>query len=572
MGKGIKRVLFVAAICLFSILMPRGIMAKDTTAISQVDVYLPDMYVYVQGDLNTEGLSARMAETDTSLYVKSAQDGNENSRGIYYHILLDTSDSVSEQQLEDMKAAIISLADSLGDADRMKVITFSNKVKVILKGGESPDQVRETLGKVKKGNKTHLFTGINALSDSIEEKREKILSGQDELVRNVGVILTDWQEVKKAGGETSREESLRKYIKTGAPLFGFCLKSSKVSLQDDMGAFLRETGGHFYLFDEEKKDQLVKLSDKLKGQKLLTLLGSSNRTYEEPKTLELIEGEKVIKKDHVYLNTSKADHEKPYITEVKQEGKNAKVLLVTFNEDVLRADNKNNYNIVKNNKKNYTVSEATYTSDSEVFQARLILNDSLSKGDYEVSVVNVTDNTNEENELTDSWTGPLKGEGALKAFYDWLGQYWIALLLVAVLLIIFAIYRYIKKHKGIMVVEDEMVLGDNLGKKQHVKNNKDNQKNIVLLISGIASETRKMETMINGSAIIGRSSICDIYFDDLTMSRQHFVLEVEQGEVYVTDLDSTSGTWLDGKELKERTKLRNGSEIRAGSVIFVVRW
>lgn len=184
----------------------------------------------------------------------------------------------------------------------------------------------------------------------------------------------------------------------------------------------------------------------------------------------------------------------------------------------------------------------------------------------------MTDNTNEENELTESWSGELDGEGALKAFYSKLGKFWAIILAIAVFAIIAVIYYVIKKHNGIMVVEDEMVLGSNMGKKQHIKHDDSATKEVVFLVSGIASEVRKMNVQINGSAIIGRSSICDVYFDDLSMSKQHFALEVEEGELYLTDLNSRNGTMIDGREAHTKERIHNGSVIEAGSVRIEIRW
>ena len=40
--------------------------------------------------------------------------------------------------------------------------------------------------------------------------------------------------------------------------------------------------------------------------------------------------------------------------------------------------------------------------------------------------------------------------------------------------------------------------------------------------------------------------MCDVYFDDAKMSRQHFSVEFSQGNIYLNDLDSTGGTYLNG--------------------------
>ena len=396
-------------------------------------------------------------------------------------------------------------------------------------------------------------------------------------MRNVAVILTDWQEIKDAGGITSQEESLKALQQTGSPMYGYCLSTANDKLQDDMGVFLRKTGGDFTLFNEKKKEtQLLKLHDKLLSDNVLQVRTSSNKTYDEEKVLELEIDNKKIKKEHLYLNRTQKDTKKPEIISVQQDKKDASVIVVTFSEDVLRADNKNNYSIKKNNKQIYTVSEATYTSESEKYQAKLVLNDKLAKGKYEVSVYNITDNTNEENELTDTWNGKLDGEGTLKAFYHTLGKFWAIILLFVILVIILGIYLYIKKHRGIMIVQDKMILGDKVENKKHIQSDQSSTKNVLLQISGIATDVKEMPVQINGSIIIGRASICDIYFDDVSMSRQHFALEVEKGEMYLTDLESTGGTTVNGVKVQPgsqgRIIVQNGSDITAGRVTFTVRW
>ena len=554
---------------------------KEEITISQTDIYMPDMAVYLTPEqkdtvYDASDVKAGLKETDTSLFVHDSERFSDSGKGIYYYVLLDVSTSISKEQFASMKRSVIRLSKTIRKQDRMQVITFGKKVKVLLKGGESSEEVEKQLNALGQEKKTHLYEGINRLSSEVETHRQSEISDKtdsEDFMRHVGVILTDWQEVKDAGGLTSQEESLKQLQKTGTPLYGYCLDSASDKVQDDMGAFLRKTGGEFQIYKAGNENkELTDLNEKLLQENMITIQSSSNKTYEEEKVLELVIGDNTVRKEHVFVSTARPDEEKPVIQSVEQEGKDPRTIVVTFSEDVSRADNKNNYSILRNGKQVYTVSEATYTAADEKYQAKLILNDNLQKGDYEISVVNVTDNTNEENELTESWSGELDGEGALKAFYSKLGKFWAIILAIAVFAIIAVIYYVIKKHNGIMVVEDEMVLGSNMGKKQHIKHDDSATKEVVFLVSGIASEVRKMNVQINGSAIIGRSSICDVYFDDLSMSKQHFALEVEEGELYLTDLNSRNGTMIDGREAHTKERIHNGSVIEAGSVRIEIRW
>lgn len=583
--RGIKVLLFLLAFVGCFSLVPQQLWAREKeTTISQADVYLPDISVYMETAdgkaCGKEKVKAKINDTGVSLTVKSSDIFSDTDRGIYYHVLLDISTSISTGQFDAMKKSILSLKKKLRKKDRLSVVTFGKEVKEAVAGNSSYGELNKALSKIRQEKGTHLYEGINTITDQVNKQKDKEIKKGTEAkdsMRNIGIILTDWQEIKNAGGITSQEESLKSLQETGTPLYGFCLKTAKDTLQDDMGAFLRKTGGSFQIFNEGKKEtQLTDLNKERLKDNVLLIHSSSNKTYDEEKVLELEVGDTTVKKEHLYLNRAQSDSEKPKITSVKQKGKDAKTIIVTFNEDVLSADNKNNYSILRGGKHTYTVSEATYTSDNEKYQAKLILNDKLVKGKYTVETHNIVDNTNEENPLDASWSGELNGEGAFKAFYTSLGRFWAIILAVIVFAVLLGIYLYIRKHRGIMVVQDKMVLGDKMEQKKHIKSDQSTTKNVILSISGIAADEKEMAVQINGSIIVGRASFCDIYFDDLKMSGQHFALLVQNGDIFLSDLNSTNGTFVDGKPVEAgpdvTVPVTNGSTIEAGSVTFVIRW
>lgn len=548
--------------------------------ITQTDAYLPEFTVYLRTEEKempeVSEVAGKLDETDNVLSVEQADKMSESGQGIRYYVLLDISTSMSAAQFDAMKQAVIGLSEHLRNIDSMEVITFGREVKAVLKGGEKASVVRKHIEGLKQEKKTHLYEGLDYLVSRAQEDKEKEISeGKDAgtRMRHVGVILTDWQEIKDVGGSTSQEESLLALQQEGIPLYGYCPDTVKDEVQDDMGLFLRKTGGEFHLIKEEDGGKaLLPLSETLLNETVVFFHSSSNKMYDDARVLEVsIDGE-TAKKENVYLLRAAEDREAPEILEVTQKGKDARTLVLRFSEDVQNADNKGNYSILREGKQVYTVSEASYTAEDGEYRTTLVLNDSLVKGEYEITTVNITDNTNEENPLSKEWTGDLEGQGFLMALYGKLGRFWAIFLAAAVLVLIGVIYLIIKKHNGIILMENKMVLGSNLEKKQHVKNDTSSTKDILLLINGIASESRQMQARINGSAIVGRASICDIYFDDLSMSKQHFALEVERGNVYVTDLESKNGTFLNGKKVTGRTPVENGSVIEAGSVAMTIRW
>ena len=71
---------------------------------------------------------------------------------------------------------------------------------------------------------------------------------------------------------------------------------------------------------------------------------------------------------------------------------------------------------------------------------------------------------------------------------------------------------------------------------------------------------------------IGRARECDFVIDSPDVSRLHAQIEFDHQQVYITDLGSTNGTYLNNHQLeaKKRFKLRAGDEINVGNVTRLI--
>jgi hypothetical protein len=63
---------------------------------------------------------------------------------------------------------------------------------------------------------------------------------------------------------------------------------------------------------------------------------------------------------------------------------------------------------------------------------------------------------------------------------------------------------------------------------------------------------------------IGRDPNCDLFLNNMTVSRVHAVIEREGGRLIVRDNSSLNGTWVDGK-IVEEAELYEGSLLQIGT-------
>ena len=69
--------------------------------------------------------------------------------------------------------------------------------------------------------------------------------------------------------------------------------------------------------------------------------------------------------------------------------------------------------------------------------------------------------------------------------------------------------------------------------------------------------------------IVGREGACNLVLPNPRVSRRHCELRFLHGSAWVTDLDSTNGTKLNGRRVSVPTLLRDGDLIEVGGEMLV---
>jgi serine/threonine protein kinase len=89
-------------------------------------------------------------------------------------------------------------------------------------------------------------------------------------------------------------------------------------------------------------------------------------------------------------------------------------------------------------------------------------------------------------------------------------------------------------------------------------------------LSLVALKTGKVIAVSRSDAVVGRSPECDVILDGPEVSRRHCRISIVAGQVFLEDLGSTCGTYVNGVRV-ERISLRDGDRVDFAGQPFHVR-
>ena len=88
-----------------------------------------------------------------------------------------------------------------------------------------------------------------------------------------------------------------------------------------------------------------------------------------------------------------------------------------------------------------------------------------------------------------------------------------------------------------------------------------NKRYALLVVDG--NEPGKVLPIEKTRVVLGRKG-CDIVFDDPEISRRQAAIVIEGPDVFLEDLGSTNGTYIEGLRI-DKANLQNGSLFRMGT-------
>jgi pSer/pThr/pTyr-binding forkhead associated (FHA) protein len=75
--------------------------------------------------------------------------------------------------------------------------------------------------------------------------------------------------------------------------------------------------------------------------------------------------------------------------------------------------------------------------------------------------------------------------------------------------------------------------------------------------------------LIEGTTVLGRDPGCDIVIAGPHVSRRHAEISVRSGQLWMKDLGSSNGSFLNGKRIEESV-LKHGDEVKFDAVVFKI--
>ena len=73
--------------------------------------------------------------------------------------------------------------------------------------------------------------------------------------------------------------------------------------------------------------------------------------------------------------------------------------------------------------------------------------------------------------------------------------------------------------------------------------------------------------LCNEINIVGRAMVFDVRFQDASVSLKHAKIVCENERYYIQDLKSTNKTYLNGKEVKRKMRLKDGMQVQFGDIV-----
>ena len=568
MGKRLKRILALLIVSL-NLMCLTVLGDQKSPTVEQVFVNLPEVTVYGH-NLRVENANQQESYLGSEKLALSQQiDFAQSGEGVYYYILLDISNSMPETYFDHIKDGILKFEGKLGPQDKMVLYTFGEEVTLVLDEDHEASATAAALEPIDNiDNKTLLFEAVSQAAARAEQVKP------EQCRRKILAVISDGEDFST--GKTRSQEALNDLEVKGIPAYAFGIQDTQRENLNSFGEFARMSGGQLAIFGPEEFEQSMEefragvvSSDVMKYTASSNLVSNKMETF----SYKLPDTNQMVTKNVMSARWIKDTIHPGFRSREKIGDRQIKVV---FSEPVNGSESASNYSVTRVGSDSEEVIPVLGVSHGEGSNAVVLtVATDLTAGDYIIRCSGITDKSMEANAVITAGTFTVEKPPMKDRILDWIkAWYWIPVVLAVLVLIVIVtvVYRKVKKGRGVLYVDGKAVMASDVEVHRHVSIEEQEGVPFKLRVSVKGKYPETMELSITDSFIVGRSKISNLYFDDAKMSRQHFVLEWDGRDMYVTDLDTTNGTMVNDVPIRSRRRLEQDDKITAGSVELTIRW
>lgn len=581
----------IAVLLLLLLFCGSTVLADDSTdyKIEQVYINMPEVTAYYRAPQQSDNVEAYLGgeQLGKQEIVRFADCGE----AIEYYVLLDISASIRGSRFEDIRSSLNQFLSEMRENDQMILLTFGDAVNTVLSGTESREEAANAISQLTNADQnTVLFEAIDQAADMIWS------AGDSSEKHRVAVVISDG---KDCADNTRNVDSVEtRLVSRGIPLYTLAVENNEGDSEEQIsdyrgkfGALSRDTGGLPWGSTEESSvlDGLLFVRDAVMGSYRAKFAAETNEisNSREDFVMKFPDAGNMSDTVSILVGRAQKDDTPPEILSAISEESNS--ITITYSEAVQNADDLNHYSVRKDGKAIPVLQIVQSAAEANTYA--LVFSDDLYEGDYDIQINGVTDVSNEKNGLSNAsltvqttWKTPepesdteIETEAPKESALDQVLKWWpvaLTVILLLLIIIVIVILRRLKKRQNVLIVDEKEIQADQVDIRKHVKMSQPGlpSRHITLWIDNGGGDARQMDVQINGSCIIGRAEQCDVYCDDPMMSKQHFVLEVQDGGLFVTDLQSLNGTSVNGVAISSHHRLQPNDEITAGNLRFRISW
>ncbi len=545
-----------------------------TYNIEQAQGKAPEVKAYINGRISPKSnITARIAgadfDEDMGFMLYDIKKFSLCGEGIHYIILLDNSMSVNEKQFAQVKKEIVKLRKEMNDRDVMDLYTV---------GADSPGGKKKYItGSKKKEDLKKQLKTINAIKRNktktvLYRSLSEVLGTTDNSgMRTIVFVITDGEDDSQ--GKNNKSYEVNPIIKQSKiPVYGMLLQNvvkhpDKAKIKNTKKNILNEKISRGYYEECNSVKDVTKGFKNIKNilyketyVALFQQKNGSNRTTTDASLVIICDNEetRLTGGTFTYNTIGKADNEPPVISDIKKTGSSSVQFKIRDNmtEYIHGASQAGNYTVKDKSGKDWKIDKVNADIQNNVYE--LVFKDKLYTGEYTIKCNNITDDSQEKNHINGTVKFKFDGlDSKVENLKNMVNIYWWTGL-IAIVIVIGVILAIIVKRKS--------------GRTEKIIINSSDKAGSGLLAITITDNegiTKEVEWNIEGSIFIGRSDICDVYFNDESLSKQHFVVEITLSGCYIEDLDTTNGTFVNGVKMTGRRRISDGDVVTAGREKFI---